>query len=86
MKLYALKDVKMGTYGSVMMAQNDAHMSRLLDESLKGQNVTPAKYPGDFELFQVGEFAADGDGSVHGELRFVCGLSVILSENGGSHA
>lgn len=86
MKLYALKDLKMGNYGPVMMGMNDAHMSRSIVESLQGSQATPARFPEDYDLFQVAEYGADTDGSVLPEFRYVCNLSVIIPKNGGSGA
>lgn len=77
MKLYSLRDVKAGTYGPVMMAQNDGHMGRTLVESFRGSGHTVEKYPGDFELFQIAEFDASA-GTTDRELRFVCNVSVLF--------
>jgi len=81
MKLYALKDLKVGTFSQVMMAQNDGHLSRNLQEGLTGQE-TQAKFPGDFEVWQVAEYDWN-TGGVEPSLRFVCSLSVILSKGEG---
>lgn len=77
MNLYALKDVKTGTFGAPLMGVNDGHISRSIKEMF-GPESTPFRYPSDFELFQVGEFDFERTGEVAGELRYVCSLSVIL--------
>lgn len=83
MKLYAMKDVKTGSFGPVMMGQNDGHMSRTIGETFRGSNHTVERYPGDFELYEVGEMY-EGTGEVSGSLRFVCNVSVILEPKVGA--
>lgn len=78
MKLYALKDVKSGQFGPVMLAQNDAHMCRTLSEVYEGTKETVARYPQDFELFQVADYNID-NGETDSRLRFVCGMQVVLN-------
>lgn len=88
MKLYALKDVKAGLFGAVMMGQNDAHMTRTLCEVLEGSRETVARFPGDFELFQIGEYEQESGGSSQ-VIRFVCNMDVVLKSpngNGADHA
>lgn len=81
MKLYALKDVKSGQFGPVMLAQNDAHMCRTCVEAFSGTRETVARFPGDFELFQVAEYDVDSGGNSQ-QIRFVCNMDVVLSSNG----
>lgn len=81
MKLYALKDVKSGTFGPVMLAQNDAHMCRTLVEAFEGSRETVARFPSDFELFMVAEYDTASGGSKQ-DIRFVCNMDVVLSANG----
>lgn len=83
MKLYAMKDVKTGSFGPVMMGQNDGHMSRTIGETFRGSNHTVERYPGDFELYQIGEME-EISGAVDGALRFVCNVSVILEPKVGA--
>lgn len=83
MQLYSLKDVKAGTFGMVMMAQNDAHMCRLLDESLLQANPTAVKYATDFELYRVGEFS-ETCGEVENGTRFVLPLTVLFPPKDGA--
>lgn len=86
MLLYSLKDIKSGMFGPVMMAQNDAHMCRTLVEAFDGSKETVARFPGDFELFQIAEYSLDSGGS-NQQLRFVCSMQLVLDPNGsGGHA
>lgn len=78
MKLYSLKDVKSQQFGPVMMGQNDQHMTRTLQEAFEGSRETVARFPGDFELYLVGEFDTDTGGSRQ-DIRFVCNMDVVLS-------
>lgn len=77
MKLYALKDVKSGQFGPVMLAQNDMHMTRTLQEAFEGSRETVARFPGDFELFQVAEYDTLSGGTDQ-QIRFVCNMDVVL--------
>lgn len=83
MKMYSMKDLKMGEFSPVLMGMNDAHVSRIIAESFQGQNHTVSKFPGDYDLYEVGDFSLES-GVVTSELRFVTNVSVIL--NGGKDA
>lgn len=80
MKLYALKDVKSGQFGPVMLAHNDAHMTRSMVEVFKGSRETVAKFPQDFELYEVGEYNLD-TGHIVSSPRFVCSAALALDES-----
>lgn len=82
MKLYALKDVKAGQFGPVMIAQNDAHMTRSLKEALEGSRETVARFPADFELFMIAEYDTASGGSSQ-DIRFVCNMDVVLTSPNG---
>lgn len=85
MKLYSLLDKKAGMYGAVMMAMNDGHMSRFLQERFVDPQETVKRFPDDFDLYEVGEFSQDtGECGSPGVPRFVVNMAVIL--NGGGHA
>lgn len=76
MKLYALLDKKMGEFGPVLVANNDGHMSRLLQERMD-QNQTVAKYPADFDLYELGSYEVE-TGKIEPVQRFVCNMGVLL--------
>lgn len=79
MKLYVLHDKKSGLYGPTMMAMNDGHMSRTLHEAYMGSQEQQAKYPEDYDLYEVAEYDNQtGRVRVDGDPRFVVNLSVIL--------
>lgn len=81
MKLYSLRDVKAGVYGGILMAMNDGHMSRILAERFAGSEETVAKFPDDFELYEVGEFDTD-TGAMVGAVKFVCSVGLVLKPGG----
>lgn len=78
MLLYSMLDKKMGEHGPIMMGLNDGHMSRTLVESFRGSNHTVARFPEDYDLYQVGEFDVE-TGSLRSDVRFVCNVSVVLN-------
>lgn len=81
MFLYAMLDKKAGVYGPVMMAHNDVHMTRVLQETFRGSSHTVEKFPEDFDLYQVASY--DGEsGEVDRSLRFVANVGVLLNPNG----
>lgn len=76
MLLYSLFDKKASRYGQVMMAHNDALMTRELREQIPPGHVV-AKYPQDFELYRIGAFE-DETGKIMPGVEFVCNVSAIL--------
>lgn len=81
MKLYALLDKKMGQFGMVTQAMSDGHIARSLKENFAGTQSTVARFPEDFDLYEVGSFD-ERTGEVEGAPRFVCNLEVLLKEAG----
>lgn len=79
MKLYAMKDLKVGTFGGVMMGVSDGHIGRIIKENFKGSGHTVERYPQDFDLFELGEMNPES-GGITVELRFVCNVGVLLTE------
>lgn len=79
MYLYSILDKKAGTFGSVLMAPNDAMMCRSLDEMV-GQGQTLRRYSEDFDLYVVGEFN-DHTGVVSGDPKpvFVVNMAVVFN-------
>lgn len=78
MLLYSLLDKKAGSYGGIMMAPNDAMLVRTIIERVESRD-TLARFPDDFDLYQVGEFD-DSSGRVFTEngARFVCNMATVL--------
>lgn len=87
MKLYSLLDKKLGEFGGILMAMNDGHMSRILQDRFENPQEGVAKHAEDYDLYEVGEFF-EGKGRIVGsemEPRFVVNMAVILKP-GGSNA
>lgn len=80
-RLYSMKDIKIGEFGPVMIAVSEPHMFRILQEAMRGQSGTATTFPKDFELWLLGEFDT-AVGVVVPQLKFVCGLDVILNPEG----
>lgn len=56
MNLYTLRDKQSNTVAPPFAAPTDGIACRYVVESMKDRDSMPAKYPGDFELFFVGEY------------------------------
>lgn len=59
MNLYTVKDKKASHAQPPFAAPNDAVACRLVMESLRDGQSMLAKYPGDFQVIHVGEYAED---------------------------
>lgn len=77
MKMYALFDKKAGSYGGILLAASDGHVSRVIQERFTGSGDTVEKYPEDFDLYSLGEFSLD-IGTVQSHVNFVVNVGVIL--------
>lgn len=79
MKLYSILDKKAGSYGAIIMAPNDALVTRSLQEH-QNPDSTLVRFAEDFDLYEVGEFDdVSGRVSRDDETRFVANLSVIFN-------
>lgn len=82
MRVYAMLDKKKAVFDSVLMlAHSDGHVVRSIKESFTGSNHTIEKFPEDFDLYEVAEFAMDS-GQVLPSSRFVCNVGVVLNGGG----
>lgn len=79
MHLYSLLDKKAGVFGGVLMAMNDGHMSRFLQERFGGGTDTVAKYPEDFDLYFLGSMD-ERTGNIEPKVVFTVNLAVILPQ------
>lgn len=77
MQMYSLMDRKAMTYGGILLANGDGHVSRVLLERFTGSGDTVEKYPEDFDLYALGEFSLD-TGEIEAKQKFICNLAVIL--------
>lgn len=56
MKLYAIKDCKVGSFLSVLTFANDAEAKRYLDYLVNSSTELIHLYPEDFQLFSLGSY------------------------------
>lgn len=77
MQMYSLLDKKAMTYGGILLAAGDGHISRIIEERFKGSGETVEKYPQDFDLYALGEYALD-TGVIESKVKFVVNVGVIL--------
>nr|QJB19813.1 MAG: nonstructural protein [Microvirus sp.] len=63
MKMYSIKDVKVGIYHPPVCCHNAAHAIRMHSDYFNRPDSQFCKYAGDFEIYEVGTFD-DQTGSV----------------------
>lgn len=78
MFLYSIYDRKATQYGPVLMALNEGVMSRSVRETFEGTNHAIARWPEDFDLYQIAGFNQDS-GETDRALKFICNLAVIMN-------
>lgn len=80
-KLFAIKDVKVGTFGNVIEMPNIAVLTRELEKAiLKGGNNF-ADYPADYEVYEIGDYNEERGVLIQRETpQFVVNM-VSLKEN-----
>lgn len=77
MQLYSLFDKKAGSYGGLLLAAGDGHVSRIIAERFQGSGDTVAKFPEDFDLYALGEYNTE-TGEIESNVKFVVNIGVIL--------
>lgn len=81
MQLYSLMDKKAGSFGGILLAASDGHVSRVIQERFTGSGDTVEKYPEDFDLYALGEFTFE-TGAIQSDIKFVVNVGVILQRKG----
>ena len=83
LNFYSLFDKKMGEFSPPTVAVNDVVIYRSLRDGLSPESL-PGKHPEDFDLYFLGTFdPATGSLSSSGPSKFVCNLSLIMSDSPG---
>lgn len=77
MQMYALLDKKAMSFGGILLAAGDGHVSRVIQERFRGSGDTVEKYPEDFDLYALGEYVLE-TGVIVSSVKFVVNVSVIL--------
>lgn len=81
MQLYSLLDKKAATFGGILIAASDGHVSRIVQERFQGSQDTVMRFPEDFDLYSLGEYNVD-NGCIEPQVKFVVNLGVILRKEG----
>lgn len=78
MNLYTIKDCKSQSFQGMYPCPNDALAIRSFSsQNVKQQFPTIAEFPGDFQLFKVGEFD-DVTGELKADLKHVADFVVLF--------
>lgn len=80
MKVYSILDRKVRTFGQLIVAANDDSMKRTALDVLSGSGSLLEKYPGDFDLFVVGEFNDENGALLGTPPQLLCNLAEILGK------
>jgi len=78
MNIYSIKDIKMGQFNNPACQQNHAVMMRGLSTVLENPESPYAKFPMDYQVFQIGTYnPVDGqiDNTV---VEFVCNMAELV--------
>jgi len=60
LRLYAVRDRKVGNFSSLLPMRNDATAHRVVQDLLRSAGDSPlTRYPEDFELFALGDIDTD---------------------------
>lgn len=81
MQMYSLLDKKAMSYGGILLAASDGHVSRVIQERFSGSGDTVEKFPEDFDLYALGDFSFE-TGKIESVVRFVVNVGVILQRKG----
>lgn len=57
--IYSVLDRKLREYGQLGLARNDEAVQRAIGDQVRGSGTLMEKYPGDFDLYCVGEFDSE---------------------------
>lgn len=82
-KIMSVKDTKAGRYGALICVVREQEALRALQNTVNGpDNNDIAKYPSDFELYELGVFNEETGKIVYTEPRFIinCGALVKNTE------
>lgn len=77
-------DKKTKTWSDLISCPNLPTSTRMAEQMVANQNGIYAKYPGDFDLYKVGETVEDDDGhlsiNVITPYEFICSFSDFVKE------
>ena len=74
--IYAIKDVKRGSFMNLWTEANDDTAMRNFDSIKRDRSTLIGMYPGDFELWNIGSFN-DKSGALETTLYYVSGGAVV---------
>lgn len=75
--LYSIKDVKSGLFTGLMPSINDNTICRDAAILANDKNTVYGQYPGDFDLYCIGELN-DQTGDIKPDIRHVINLSSLV--------
>lgn len=82
LKIYLFRDVKMDAFMAPMFFANKGVMMRDISEFLRrGGDQSMQKYPGDFELYESGEFDSDSGEFTVRKPDFLFRVSDLVTSN-----
>jgi len=83
LRMFSIYDTKSKVYIPPMFYHNEGHAMRsILDRALQDQNGMLAKFPGDFKIFEVGEYD-DSTCEINGHVNptYICTVEDLISNH-----
>lgn len=78
--LYAVKDIKAGTFGLPVKSQNAVTSMREVITAAKTEGSALNQFPQDFQLFRVSEYD-DETGTFNGEPEFIIDVISLIQKD-----
>lgn len=76
MNLFSIKDAKSGSFGAPFAAPNGGAATRTVSMAMEDKTSLLARFPGDFELWQMGSLD-ETSGVITSSLDFVVNLATL---------
>lgn len=77
MNIYSIKDVKASSFNKLIESVNDQTICRDIAGAASDPNTSLAKWPGDFEVWKLGEYD-NSTGSIKCDLRHVANVVTLV--------
>ena len=78
-KLYSIKDTKLGKYAQPFSAPNDEIAKRMLTSTIRAGGNNIADYPEDFQLYKLGQYDED-TGDLQTDNKFLANATEFKKE------
>lgn len=79
-KVYAIVDKKVNAFNSPIVTANDDVMKRMVHDTIMQGDSLLAKYPSDFDLYDLGEFDNESGKFTNNDIpKLLCNLKALTA-------